>query len=346
MTAATLPASPLRDVPRERSSLWEWVARSQLPSVVVGASKDANAKITILLVAPDGTPAFAIKAATTAAASRAIEAEARALAGVHELDPTGVAGTVPRVVDALELGGRPALVMSAVPGVSMSTRYLRWRHTARPARVRDDFAAAGSWLDTFQQRTADGEGPLEMDAGVQRRLTTRFADDPRLRDDGEALAAIHGRLRTETVARTAVHGDFWFGNVLRDGPDVSGVVDWEAGCTTGEPVRDLVRFAHMYALYLDRRTRAGGRVAGHAGLRADGWGAALRYALEGSGWFPGLFRGFLKQGLARLGASPAVWRDAALAGVAEVAALTDDDAFARRHLELFRQLTRPGRSVR
>ena len=93
----------------------------------------------------------------------------------------------------------------------------------------------------------------------------------------------------------------------------------------------------MYALFLDRRTRPGRRVAGHRGLRAGTWGAGVEYALDGHGWFPDLFRGFLKDGLARLGASPASWRDAALAGIAEVAALTDDHEFARRHLELFRR---------
>ena len=45
--------------------------------------------------------------------------------------------------------------------------------------------------------------------------------------------------------------------------------------------------------------------------------------------------------LVRLGAPASAWRDAALAGVAEVAALADDDEFARLHLELFRRLASP-----
>jgi hypothetical protein len=126
--------------------------------------------------------------------------------------------------------------------------------------------------------------------------------------------------------------------LLADG-QVCGVVDWEAGATSGEPVRDLVRFALMYALYLDRRTGAGRRVPGHQGLRAHGWGAGIDYALDGAGWFPALFRAFLRDGLDRLGASGASWRDAALAGIAEVAALTDDREFARAHLELFRRIS-------
>jgi hypothetical protein len=99
-----------------------------------------------------------------------------------------------------------------------------------------------------------------------------------------------------------------------------------------------VRFALTYALYLDCRTRPGRRVAGHSGLRADRWGAAVEYAFAGRGWFPTLFRQFIAEGLARLGTSPAAWRDAALAGLAEIASLSDDPAFGQLHLELFGRL--------
>jgi hypothetical protein len=65
----------------------------------------------------------------------------------------------------------------------------------------------------------------------------------------------------------------------------------------------------------------------------------VEYALDRDGWFPDVFRRFLRQGLSRLGAAPECWRDAARAGIAEVAAFTDDPEFSRRHLELFRRLS-------
>jgi aminoglycoside phosphotransferase (APT) family kinase protein len=177
-----------------------------------------------------------------------------------------------------------------------------------------------------------------MDGDVRSRLRDRFGDDPFLQADLDRLAVIHARLRLNRVPRTVVHGDFWFGNVLLSDRRVSGVVDWEAATTCGEPVRDLVRFANMYALYLDRRTPPGRRVRGHRGLSAGEWGAGLEYALYGTGWFPALYKRFLQDGLVRLGAARESWRDAALAGIAEVAALTDHDDFGRLHLELFRRL--------
>jgi hypothetical protein len=105
-------------------------------------------------------------------------------------------------------------------------------------------------------------------------------------------------------------------------------------------VRDLARFAIMYALYLDSGPSAARWPRGFHGKRTRPWGAGVEFALNGTGWFPDVFRDFLRAGLLRLGASPDVWRDAALAGLADVAARTDDPAYGRLHLELFRRLAR------
>ena len=320
--------------------LWEFAAGRGLQALVVGTSKDPNAKLTVLLVSPEGdAPSLAVKAPTTAAAEAAVDAEVRVLTELRKRGLGPLEETVPRVVGRVAFEGRRAAVIGALPGRPMSTLYSRRGHTANADRVRADFQSAGAWLAELQRQTAAGRAPVELDGGVVSRLRDRFGDDPNLGADLDRLTAIHARLRHNEVARTVVHGDFWFGNLLvRDGC-VSGVVDWEAASMSGEPVRDLVRFANVYALYLDRRTRPGRRVGGHPGLRADEWGAGIEYALDAPGWFPTLYRRFLQDGLARLGADPAGWRDAALAGVAEVAALTDHHEFARLHLELFRRLT-------
>lgn len=321
-----------------RLSLWEFVQESGLRSLVVCASKNPNAKITILLVSPvSGRSVLAVKVPTTDVAARAVEAEGRMLVDLRRLMRRAME-TIPAVVDMVEFDGRPGIVTTAVQGTPMTTSYLRWRHTARPEGVAADFATIDGWLTALQQGTAGEPAPLDMDGGVVARLAARFSNDGRISHTLARLDDIHAGLRVNAVPRSAVHGDLWFGNVLVSDGRASGVVDWEAGATCGEPVRDLVRFGLMYALFLDRRTRAGRRVAGHPGLRAGDWGAGVEYAVDGTGWFPELFRRFLRDSLARLGASPANWRDAALAGVAEVAAFADHEEFARLHLELFRRL--------
>lgn len=326
--------------------VWEFVVAGGFESVVAGTSKDPNAKVVVLLVSPQtGAPVFAVKAPTTAAAECAVETEARALADLADRDLGALGATIPRIVGMLDFEQRRAPAMTALPGRPLSTAYARGRHTRNRRRVAADFAAVDGWLAEFQRATAGERAAVEMDAGVLARLRTRFDCDPALDGDLERLAAVHTRLRLDEVPRTAVHGDFWFGNVLVSDGRVTGVVDWEAAASSGEPVRDLVRFANMYALYLDTRTRSGRRVAGHHGLRSGQWGAGLEYAIHGTGWFPALYRQFLECGLARLGARPHRWRDAALAGIAEVAALTDHDDFARLHLELFRRLTSERRTA-
>lgn len=339
---AKIPAR-LDEVQDHRRSLADLIGSSELGSIVVGVSKDPNAKITVLLLHRDtGAPVFAVKVPTTPAGAAAVRREARVLVEVWARASGRVRGTIPRLIEMVPFEGNAAAVMTAMGGTPMTTRYLRWRHTANPARVAADFALAEAWLSELQRGTAASTAPLDMNGDVVSRLCERFAGDPGLAEDVDRLDAIHARLAANTVARTAVHGDFWFGNVLVADERVTGVVDWEAGAIAGEPTRDLVRFALSYAMYLDRRTRARRRVAGHAGLRAGAWGAGVEYAITGDGWFPNLFRQFIRDGLARLGAAPASWRDAAIAGVAEVAALTDDPDFARLNLNLFQRLAYAG----
>ena len=325
-------------------SLRDFVEDSQLHSLVLGPSRDPNAKVTILLVSPvSKRTLFAVKVPTTDRSATAVEMEREVLSELAKLPARHVLETIPRPVDAVEFDGRQAVVMTAVPGTPMMTSYLRRRHRRSATNVAADFAAADGWLDSFRRATASEPRPLAMGEGVCERLRRRFADEEQLDADLDRLAEIHSRLHEEAVPRTAVHGDFWFGNILVANGRVTGVVDWEAGARWGEPARDLARFALIYALYLGGAARPRRAAAGHPGIRVGTWGAAVEYAFDGNGWFPELFRRFLGDGLARLGASPAAWRELALAGIAEIAAFTDHDDFARPHLDLFRRVAHADR---
>ena len=335
---ATAPSVPVAaDRALEASGLLDV---HDMETIVLAMSKDPNAKLTVLLV-PRGQskPALAVKVPTTEVAEGSVLAERRLLAELEMRLPPQLLVTIPRLTEVGRAQGSPILVVSALPGSPMSTRYHGWRHVATRSAVEADFKMAGSWLARFQVATAGEKRPIDMDGGVAEILRSRFADDPAIEGALSRLQATQARLRASTGPRTAVHGDFWFGNLLAIGEQLSGVIDWESGAISGEPLRDVVRFAITYALYLDRHSPAGGRVAGHRGLRSGVWGSGIEFALDGSGWFSDLFRGFIAGGLSRLGADPARWRDAALAGIAEVAATADHDAFARLHLQLFGRLS-------
>ena len=319
-----------------------------MEAVVLALSKDPNAKLTVLLL-PEGEarPAKAVKVPTTEIATGRVLAERRLLDELRAHLPAGLLETIPRP-DGHDFNREtnPILIVTALPGSPMSTRYHGWRHVATRSAVETDFNMAGAWLTKFQSATAGDVKPVDMDGGVIEILRSRFADHSSMGAVIERLRATYARLGGSMSPWTAVHGDFWFGNMLTVGDEVSGVIDWEAGSLIGEPIRDVVRFALTYALYLDRHSPVGGRVAGHRGLRSGVWGSGIEFAIDGEGWFPNLFRGYIKENLARLGADPGGWRDAALAGIVEIAATADHEAFARLHWELFERLSderRPSR---
>lgn len=339
MSATAITKELSEDPYAARQTLSDFVRDSGLRALVIGTSKVPNAKITVMLVSPvTGRFELAVKVPTTDVAATAIKDEAAMLVALDAL-PLDMAFTIPRVVGWVDFHGRTGVVMTAVRGTPMATSYTRGRHTADRARVGADFAAVDHWLATLQRATAAGSMAVDLGAGIAERLAARFGDDD-ISEDLARLAETCRRLRTSVVPRTAVHGDLWLGNVLLTDGVASGVVDWESAELCGEPVRDLARFAITYALFLDCHTKRGRRVPGHPGLRAGTWGAGVEYALDGDGWFPDLVRGFLEDGLARLGGDPERWRDAALAGMAEFAAVTDDPVFGRSVLEICRRVAR------
>ncbi|WP_427165446.1 phosphotransferase family protein [Streptomyces sp. C1-1] len=304
--------------------------------VLLDHSHDPDARL-VLLVFPPGAalPSLAVKVPTGPGAAAGVVREADRLRAVAALPLGAVRATVPAVLALLRHDGLPALATTAVPGVPMLVAYHRPAHHARPAPVRADFTAAAHWLTALQSATVRGGASLDLAPHVTDLLGPRLNAVARRR-----LDALRLRLGRYTAPLTAVHGDFWPGNVLvRDGR-VSGVVDWEHARTAGSPLADPARFVVAYCEYLDRRTRPGRRVPGHPGLVAGRPGAALAYALEGSGWYPRLVRGFVTAALRRLGLPDGCGRDVVLAELAAVAAEATDPDFALAQTLAFDRLIR------
>ena len=302
-------------------------------------SRDPNAKRTILLFPPGARrPALVAKVATCEAAARSVEREAARLTDLARRELGAAGGAVPRVIALSEHAGRPVLVTTALPCRSMLADYHEWRHTARRARVAADFAAAGAWLAALHRATANGARRADTLDQVAEAIRVRFRGRDGVADDAAYVEALGRRLAGFPPPATVVHGDFWPGNLLVRHGEVSGVVDWEMACLDGPATRDLARFVIAYSLYLDRHTRPGRRVPGHPGLRAGAWGAGVEYAMDGTGWYPELARGFVRDGLARLGVPVRCWRDLLLADLAAIAAEADHAGFAWNHLLLLRRL--------
>jgi hypothetical protein len=318
-----------------RKDLRNLINAPGIRTVLLDGSRDPGAGLIMLLL-PDGTdqPELAVKLATNRAAAEVIDREGRLLTELRRRPMHRVEGTLPRMEGEFEVDGMLAIATSVVPGTPMRTRYHRYRHLARPALVRADFGAAGNWLADLQADSMAEAAPISLLDGVPELITSRWPADRRATALAERLEPVAARLASGRTPRTVVHGDFWAGNILVTGNVVTGVVDWPSGQMAGEPLGDVARFALTYALYLDRHTRPGRAVAGHPGLRADTWGAGIRYAIAGRHWFGRMVGDFVAGALHRLSAPTGLWRDALLAGIAEVAATADHLDFAACHRDL------------
>jgi hypothetical protein len=307
--------------------------------VLLSMSRDPDAKVTFVTTAGTGPQErVALKVATTPRASIAVEAEGRALVGLRRLPLGALRDTIPRYVDSFREGSTATLVSSVVPGVPMSVGYHHWLHTARPDAVRADLRRAARWLRPFQTLTVGPAALLTWPQSVRDDVAGRWDGHPDLPAALGRLDAATEALRGLETPTSAVHGDFWFGNLLVTGDEVTGVIDWESASMNGCPLRDLARFALSYCLYLDRHTRPGHRVLGHPGLRRTAFGNGVRYGLLGRSWLSEAVRDFLATGLADIGLSRAHWYAVALTGLGEVAASANDETFGADHLSLVARL--------
>jgi hypothetical protein len=308
-------------------------------TVLLDASRDPNSCVTILVMAPGAErPHLAVKVATTPAAASVIEREADFLVQLGRLTLLRAGSALPRHAGVFDADGLLAVATSVVPGVPMRAGYHAFRHLGDPASVRADFTAAGNWLAALHADSLAGSASITLLDGVAGQIAARWPGEGCAAALAAQLGPVAARLASASTPRTIVHGDFWAGNLLLTGEAVTGVVDWAAGELSGEPLRDVARFVLSYSLYLDRHTRPGHPIAGHPGLRADGWGAGIRHAVAGQGWFGDLVRTFVSTALARLGAPDSLWRDVLLAGLAEVAVSADHPDFAARHRDLLLRL--------
>jgi aminoglycoside phosphotransferase len=309
-------------------------------------SKDPNAKVTVLFFRPgEDKPGYVAKVPTTSVAAQKVELEASTLASLDRKSLGALSESIPRVMAVVEHMGWPVLVTTALPGRVMLASYHRWRHTSRPAKVKADFDAAGRWLAEWQRHVATGRTELSMMIdGVAPEILRRFGDDALTAAVSECLGDLQTHLCDHRGEQGVLHGDFWPGNVLMEKGQVRGVIDWENSRPDGVLIRDLARFVIAYSLYLDRHTRPGRLVSGHAGLRAGAWGAGLEYAMNGTGWYPELVHEFMSAGLQRLGVDRSCIGDVIMAELACIAIEADDPEFALDHLRLIGRLRSDGPS--
>jgi hypothetical protein len=314
----------------------EWLAATDYRVALLDHSHDPDKRLMALLFAPGAdAPSLAVKIAAGSAGAERLRAERERIRRLHEVHVPAVQRCAPRLVelpiaDPADIAAPhdgALLATTAARGTPMFVRYHRGAHTRSRGAVLADFTAAGSWLAELHEVVTGPTRQLDVAPGTEAAAELQLSEGDAFAVQ-RALSALRRRLRRHRVADRVVHGDFWPGNLLVEGGAVCGIVDWERWSPAGNPVRDLARFAASYSLYLDRRTRPGRPVAGHPGLRAGAARGGIGYALDGAGWYPSLVRGYLRDGLDRLGLPPDIGRDVVLAELAANAAESTSPEFA------------------
>jgi aminoglycoside phosphotransferase (APT) family kinase protein len=322
--------------------------------IVVGKDRDPSAKVAYILLDRVGHAVAVAKVARRPASEPSLEAEYAVLRQLRSTGSPLAAASSPRPLFLDRIQGRLTLVVSAVDGLPMATRYYRPGHTGDRRQVSRDFDAASRWLRRLHRETRSGA--IRLDFVLDRWVTSAFAryreEIGWTRTEAELFRAVQERVRALpacVVPMTAVHGDFSVGNLLVDDRGITGVVDWELGGVSSLPFPDIYKFPTSYGFYLDRAYPADMRgIPGHPGReefrerwrRFGDWPNLIGfgYSYFGRGWFPEQVRRFVLQHLEDLGVPSAVNAVFFPTFLAEQAVTLPDPAFRHGYRSLLRAL--------
>jgi hypothetical protein len=281
--------------------------------LLVGANKAEHLKVVILLFDEEGRLAAVAKVARGPEGESSLRAEHDVLRRLWSVGAASVTHHIPRPLLLEEFGGRLALILVPLEGEPMLTRYHSPGHTSDERRVAADLERAGSWLLAFQRGTAGGRVPIDeaMERWFEPALERYRREIGWGPEEQELFADVRTRARSladASIPLTALHGDFWMGNLLEQDGRVSGVLDWEFGRAASPALRDVYKFPTSYGFYLDRAYAGRDPVPGHRGrteiarawARYGDWAnlAGFGYTYFGRGWFPELIRRYVSEQLA------------------------------------------------
>ncbi|MCW2500155.1 MAG: hypothetical protein JWN87_1831 [Frankiales bacterium] len=288
---------------RERWGAWDVGTRPPHSTVLLAMKREAAKATTAFLLDDRGEVVAVAKAARSGPGDAVLEKEAAAARSWHRNDWPLVRSSCPRVLDLTGDPGGRVLWLSAVPGTSMLVSYLGAGHLRRRGAVTADFARAAAWLDALQEQSQGERYSLDE---LQQLMDGTFAayggQDPAVQelfaDARTALAASC----PDGVVSTAVHGDFWMGNLLVAQGRVTGVVDLELSVERGLPMTDVLKLPLSYALYLD--------TAGRCRPRPGTWAHLVGFeeVFLGTGHLARAAAAFVHGRMQRLGLEPASLR--------------------------------------
>lgn len=283
--------------PAQHGALARFLNRSRAAvlDVVRGAAPDTR---RLLVGSPHSRRvSYVVAAGPTPPAWYGAEAEHETLLSVEGRLRPVVDGTLPRVVDRVQVSATlTGVVLTAVPGL------VAGQHEDGSS-PRGFLTALESWLPQVWEDTAGPRRPTDLGGLTAQTVLARHAGSARM---APTLGVIHRasqQVAPLEVPATLSHGCLCLRHVRIQAAAVVGVDDWGLGATAGDPLRDL------------------GRAAVHAA------GPRLPEVLVGRTSFAGVVRHFLAAGLEVHGAPRQSWRDVLVLTQLELAS----EAFDRGH---------------
>ena len=235
-----------RRLRRRRSSR---EARRRIAPALAAVGLDADSAFTLLTSDSDTLVAalagqrepMVIKIATSPAACVGLLRHATVVTELGASLPVGPPRSLlPRVLYDATTGGDRVLIETRLAGVTADA-------CAPDPRVGAAALDAVGALHRATATTATIEGEL-MTAWVRRPLERlgRVRSLSAGRGLADLAGILHAELEGREVLASAVHGDFWPGNVLvdrrPDRPVITGIVDWENASSLGLPDSDLLHW--------------------------------------------------------------------------------------------------------
>lgn len=146
---------------------------------------------------------------------------------------------VPRPLYSGVVEGVSYFAQSHVAGVPLSTRISEANRGAYLREVDAFLRALNAGLEERPTARVDDIGGPEVGQPMVE-FVLRHVDDATLRAKARSLIgeALHGAMSRLGI----VHGDFGTGNIMVDGPRITGVIDWEAARSGAPPVLDAFNY--------------------------------------------------------------------------------------------------------
>jgi thiamine kinase-like enzyme len=246
--------------------------------VKIDNNTSSNGMATFVWFRPgESDPAWIIKVPRNPAFTDHIEREGQVLASLHSRfnSQDHLGQQIPDLVGYTCMGNSQALVVSVLPGKSMS-RWMQGRRVAASAEL------AADWLAQFHRKTFVRQSTID-EGYVQdliyhylnslshrsAQVTTKVAGEIEKVQEN----VYHYLLKTYgmQVPITAVHGDFNPHNILVIKRKISGVIDWSEARLEGLPYEDLLHFL-IVAITSDPRAMA------HEGNPSNIWKKIVSHA--------------------------------------------------------------------